>query len=99
MKDPETCNVFALAKPFATPDELAFLRAKYTTPNAGFGYGHAKEYLFGILDRFLTPFRERREHYLKKPELIEAKFTEGARIMNERLEKMMEKVRSVTGIH
>ena len=99
MKDPETCTIFALAKPFATPDELAFLRAKYTTPNAGFGYGHAKEYLFSIIDRFLTPLRERRELYLKRPEFIEAKFIEGAHIMNGRLEKMMEKVIRVTGIH
>jgi tryptophanyl-tRNA synthetase len=98
VKDPDTCTLFALARPFATDEELAFLRTKYTTPNAGFGYGHAKEYLFDILNRYIAPYRKRREHYLKQPELIEEKFTLGAEIMNARLEEVMKKVRRVTGV-
>jgi tryptophanyl-tRNA synthetase len=38
VKDPDTCNVFALYRVFATPEQTGILRQKYLTPNGGFGY-------------------------------------------------------------
>ncbi len=40
VKNPDTCNVFALYQVFATPEQTASLRQKYLTAGAGFGYGH-----------------------------------------------------------
>ncbi|MCO6483556.1 MAG: tryptophan--tRNA ligase [Flavobacteriales bacterium] len=50
-KDPATDNVFQLYKLVAPPDAVAALEAKYKA--GGFGYGHAKKELLGILlDQF-----------------------------------------------
>lgn len=55
-KDPDTCNVFALYKLFATPDQLQLLTDKYKAGN--FGYGHAKKELLEIV---LDHFKEARD--------------------------------------
>ncbi|GJM30526.1 MAG: tryptophan--tRNA ligase [Cyclobacteriaceae bacterium] len=50
-KDPDTCNVFALYKLLATPEQTQAMRNNYTAGN--YGYGHAKKALFElILARF-----------------------------------------------
>jgi tryptophanyl-tRNA synthetase len=36
VKDPDTCNVFALIRVFGTPEEVESIRKKYETPNMGF---------------------------------------------------------------
>lgn len=76
VKDPDTCNVFALYKVFATQDQTEALRTKYLTPNAGFGYGHAKTALLEVLSEYLRPYREAREKLLENPEIVEAKLAE-----------------------
>lgn len=55
-KDPETCNVFALIKTFGEKKEIEEIRAKYK--KGGYGYGHAKQDLHTILDRFIAPYRD-----------------------------------------
>ena len=74
IKDPETCNVFALIKTFATPDRTKSIRAKYLAP--GYGYGHAKLELLEILTEYLKPYHDARTMLEKNPELIEAKLQE-----------------------
>src|SRR5690606_27552893 len=50
-KNPDTCNVFALYKLVAKPEQTEDLRKKYLAGN--FGYGHAKTALFELLlERF-----------------------------------------------
>ena len=99
VKDPNTCNVFALYKVFATPDQTEALRTKYLTPNAGFGYGHAKTALLEVLSEYLRPYREAREKLLENPEIVEAKLAEGAKVMNARLDAKMEVVKRVVGVN
>lgn len=99
VKDPLTCNVFALYKVFATKDQTEALRAKYLTPNAGFGYGHAKTALLEVLTAYLRPYREAREKLLQNPELVEAKLAEWAKVMNARLDAKMEVVKRVVGVN
>lgn len=98
VKDPESCNVFALINVFATPERREAIRAKYLTPNAGYGYGHAKLELLEILTEYLRPYRESREEILKHPEIIESKLREGAEIMNHRLDSLMSEVTRLTGV-
>ena len=76
VKDPDTCNVFALYRVFATPEQTESLRKKYLTPDAGYGYGHAKTELLGVLQEYLRPYREAREKLLQHPELVEARLAE-----------------------
>ncbi|MFO0763405.1 MAG: tryptophan--tRNA ligase [Candidatus Gracilibacteria bacterium] len=98
IKNPDTCNVFALINVFATPERREAIRAKYLTPNAGYGYGHAKLELLEILTEYLRPYRENREQILKNPELVEQKLQQGAKIMNERLDEIMKEVVKLTGV-
>ena len=76
VKNPDTCNVFALYQVFATPEQTASLRQKYLTAGAGFGYGHAKTELLTVLTEYIHPYREAREKLLQNPELVEARLAE-----------------------
>lgn len=96
-KDPETCNIFALAKVFASTDRLAVMREKYLR-GTGYGYGHAKADLLEILLGALRPYHERREQLLKDPGFIKQKLQEGARTMNARIEAKMRVVSELVGI-
>ena len=97
-KDPETCNIFALLKVFAQPEKLEEIRAKYLSENIGFGYGHAKKELLEILLEYFRPYREAREKLLQNPELVEEKLNAGAKMMNQQLDGLMEKIYQLTGI-
>ena len=97
-KDPETCNIFALLKVFAQPEKLEEIRAKYLSENIGFGYGHAKKELLEILLEYFRPYREAREKLLQNPELVEEKLNAGAKMMNQQLNGLMEKIYQLTGI-
>ncbi len=98
-KNPDECNVFALYRVFATPEETATLCVKYESANIGFGYGHAKTALFEILQRYLSPYRAAREKLLQNPEIVEARLAEWARIMNARLDAKMRDVCEVVGVN
>lgn len=75
-KDPDTCNVFALYKLLANPEETEVMAVKYRT--GGFGYGHAKAALLEkILTRFAEP-RQRYEHLMNNRSEIDAALKLGA---------------------
>jgi len=67
-KDPDKCNVFALYKLFATPDEITEMRQKYLA--GGFGYGDAKKALFEKIQGKLAPFRKKREELAKNEDFV-----------------------------
>ncbi len=73
VKNPDTCNVFALYKVYATEEQVAELRTKYLSENIGFGYGHAKNALLEVLSEYLRPYREARTRLLENPSIVEAK--------------------------
>ncbi|HCK05402.1 MAG TPA: tryptophan--tRNA ligase [Flavobacteriaceae bacterium] len=55
-KDPESCNVFALYRLLAQPNQIEAMAQNYA--QGGYGYGHAKQALFElIIDKF-GPQRE-----------------------------------------
>lgn len=76
VKDPDTCNVFALYNVFASNEQTAELRVKYQSKGIGFGYGHAKTALLDVLTEYLSPYREARAKLLEHPELVEARLAE-----------------------
>ena len=58
VKDPDTCNIFAIYKLLANPSEIEEMRKKYLA--GGYGYGHAKQALFELI---LTKFEKQRTRY------------------------------------
>ena len=56
-KDPDASQIFLLYKLFATEEEQAALAARFRA--GGMGWGEAKEELFRVVNRLLTPMRER----------------------------------------
>ena len=75
-KDPEKCNVFALYKLMATPEEQEALRQQYLA--GGMGYGTAKQALFEKYWEFFRAARARREEILKDPGYVESVLKDGA---------------------
>jgi tryptophanyl-tRNA synthetase len=70
----ETCNVYALLKLFASPDELADIRGWYESgARAGqpFGYGHAKLVLAELLEQRFAPARARRAELEADPAAVD----------------------------
>ncbi len=99
VKDPDTCNVFALYNVFASNEQTAELRVKYQSKGIGFGYGHAKTALLDVLTEYLRPYREARAKLLEHPELVEARLAEWAKVMNARLDAKMKVVQRVVGVN
>jgi len=57
-KDPDKCNVFALLKLVASPEELADWENQYR--RGGMGYGTAKKRLAELVIEYFKPYREKR---------------------------------------
>jgi len=94
-KNPDTCNVFALYKIMASESQITEMRGNYEGGN--YGYGHAKQALFElIVDKFSTE-RERFNHYVENPELIEEQLKIGADKARAIADKVLDKVRVKLG--
>ncbi len=94
-KDPEKSTVFTLYKLFATPDEQAALADRYRT--GGMGYGEAKTLLFGKIDAFFRPFRDKRKQLAADPDYVENVLREGAKKARAEAVLTMELVRKAVG--
>jgi len=95
-KNPDTCNIFALYKLFATEDQLSDMASKYRA--GGYGYGHAKKELFDTLWAYFEPFRKRREELLQAPDYIESVLRDGAKKAGAVAEQTMTEVRKAVGL-
>ena len=95
-KDPSTCNVFALFSLFATDQEEAELAERYRA--GGLGYGHAKQALFEVMDRFLEGPRERYEALAAQPNLVAESLAVGADKAREVASETMNRVRNACGL-
>lgn len=95
-KDPETCNVIALYKLVATPEELEEMKAKYRA--GGYGYGHAKLALFDKLWACFEPMRKRRAELEQNPDFVWDVLRDGAEKARIEAQKTMAKVREAVGL-
>lgn len=86
-KNPDTCNVFALIKTFWEKKEIEEIRAKYK--KGGYGYGHAKQDLHMILDRFIAPYRDA---YAELNKLSDEELFEPVRRGNAKMQKRLDEV-------
>jgi tryptophanyl-tRNA synthetase len=95
-KDPESCNVFALYRLLAEPDEVKTLEEQYRA--GGTGYGEAKKQLADVVERLLAPARERREQLVADPDYVEDVLRTSARKARTVAQEVMADVRDACGI-
>jgi len=75
-KDPATSQIYLLYKLFASDEEQEALAARYRA--GGMGWGEAKEELFRVINRELTPLRERFKVLMADPKGLDAILAKGA---------------------
>lgn len=95
-KNPDTCNVFAFIKLFASEEKQNEIRGKYLAGN--YGYGHAK---LELLEIILEYFREERAKYFAYQNdywLIEKKLKEGTKIAQNMIIKKYENIIDLVGL-
>jgi len=95
-KDPESCNVYALYKLFATPEQVAEMANSYRV--GGYGYGHAKQALFEAMEARLAEPRERYMEWMSSPERIEDVLKQGASRARVVADATMARVRKAIGL-
>ena len=95
-KDPDTCNVFAIYKLFATPEEQQKMRENYLGGN--YGYGHAKLALFEKIWTAFEPMRKRRAELAADATFVERTLAANGERARYEAEKLMRKVRRAVGL-
>lgn len=95
-KDPDTCNVFALIRLFGDEDTVGRIATAYR--DGGYGYGHAKKELFGLIDDFFAVARERRRDLDERDDYVMDVLRDGALQARDKAQELMERVRSCVGI-
>lgn len=95
-KDPDRDNVFALIKLFADEETRDRIAASYR--QGGYGYGHAKKELIGLIDDYFGEARERRKELAGRPDYVRDVLRAGARSARQRAGDFMAKVRDRVGL-
>ncbi len=95
-KDPEACNVFALLKLLAGPEELRDLAGRYRA--GGYGYGHAKARLAELMNELFAEARGRYTALLRRPDDVWDILREGSRQARAVADATLRRVREAAGI-
>jgi tryptophanyl-tRNA synthetase len=95
-KDPEKCNVFALLKLVASPDELAQWEARYR--NGGMGYSEVKKRLAEVMIDYFKPFRQKRTELKDNIDYVKAVLAAGAQRARAVAAKTLAEVRKAVGL-
>jgi tryptophanyl-tRNA synthetase len=95
-KDPGKCNVFALLKLVASPQELADWDRKYRA--GGMGYGEAKKRLAELLLEYFKPYRQKRAQFAEDPAYVRKILADGAARARAIAQKTVADVRKAVGL-
>jgi tryptophanyl-tRNA synthetase len=95
-KDPEKCNVFALLKLVASPEELAEWENKYR--NGGMGYGQAKKRLAELMLDYFKPFRQKRTELENNINYVKEVLANGAERAKAVASETLERARQAVGL-
>lgn len=93
-KDPDTCNVFALYKLFATDGEQADMAERYK--KGGMGYGEAKKALLEKIQNYFKDYQKKRDELDNGK--VRAIIFEGKEKVRKIAQKTLEDVRSEIGL-
>jgi len=94
-KNPDTCNLFALYKLIASPEQITEMRANYEGGN--YGYGHAKQAFFELVIEKYATQRERYNHYMTNLAEIDAALAVGAEKAKTVANDVLSRVRKIVG--
>lgn len=95
-KDPEECNIFKLYKLFATTEETQKMSDAYKA--GGLGYGTAKQALYDVIMREISPIREKYDYFINRPDEVHGVLEAGADRARKIASETMYEVRSALGI-
>jgi len=95
-KDPDKCNVFALLKLVASPDELSEWENKYRS--GGVGYGEAKKRLAELMIDYFGPFREKRTELENNIDYVKQVLCDGAGRARKIAAETLEQARQAVGL-
>ena len=95
-KDPEKCNVFALLKLVAPPEELVEWENRYHS--GGVGYSEAKKRLAELLIDYFKPFREKRAELENNIGYVKEVLANGAKRARAVAAKTLADVRKAVGL-
>lgn len=95
-KQAEGALVYDLYKLVASPEQAADLAKKLRAGN--YGWGHAKQALFEVLEAHLAPMRERYRELRSRPEQLDAVLHDGAERARVVARRTMQRVRAAIGI-
>jgi tryptophanyl-tRNA synthetase len=97
VKDPDTCNIFALHKLFLNGEKLENLRERYV--KGGLGYKESKDMLVEEIIDFIKPMREKREMYAKDLDKVREILVNGAEKAKIQVTKKMKIIRDNVGVN
>ena len=95
-KDPDKCNVFALLKLVASPQELAEWENRYRS--GGMGYSEAKKRLGELLVEYFEPYRQKREELEKNLDYVRDVLIDGAQRARAIASRTLAEVRKAVGL-
>ena len=95
-KDPEKCNVFALLKLVASPEELGEWDNKYRS--GGMGYGQAKKRLAELVIDHFKPYRQKRAELEDNLDHVKKVLADGAERARAVAGRTLEKARQAVGL-
>ena len=96
-KNPDECNIFAIYRHFAPPDDVERIRQRYLA--GGLAYGVLKQELFELLDAAFGEARERYHHYVNDTRYIDNVLSRGAQIAHEIAAPVLQRVRDSLGVN
>jgi len=95
-KDPDKCNVFALLKLVASPEELGEWDSKYRS--GGMGYGQAKKRLAELVIEYFQPYRQKRAELESNVDYVKKVLADGAERARAVAGQTLEKARQAVGL-
>ena len=96
VKDPDTCNVFALYRLFATDAQREEMARRYRA--GGYGYGDAKKALFEVMWSCLEPARKLRRELEKDMGHVQSVLRQGAEHARTEARKTLNAARRAVGL-
>jgi tryptophanyl-tRNA synthetase len=96
VKEPDSCNLFALYRLFASPEKIEEMRSRYLAP--GLKYVDVKKELVELIWNYFEPQREKREGLMKDPDVIRDILKAGADKARSRAMETLTLVRDRVGL-
>ena len=94
-KDPDADHTFALIRHVASPEQRDEIAAAYRA--GGYGYGHAKKALLGLIEDHFADARERRRALAERPGDVLDVLQAGAQAARRRAAEVLGEVREAVG--